>query len=351
MSRLITILLWLWGLGALAQAPSEVSRLQAPQVPVALPESISGEISTRHFRIVHTEAAKGAATALSETLESLRGEFEKSFGRPWPGQTEVRIGVGREEMDSLALPGGKPPSWAAALAYPAHGIILVEARSLTAANGAAIVAHELCHVALGQLSDAWPRWFQEGFASHLADHRRLWISQYATMFRAVHQDRIFSFEDLSSSWPSHPDEVELAYLQSESFVAFLLERHGRDRLGELFDHMKRSEPFEIAFAKAFHTSLALEEKSWKNTLPARYSWLPVVTGGTTLWALAAALTVFGYFRVRAARERKRALQAIEEAELAAEEEALRLLEAEVRAEAEGVAAAPEDASSEKPTLH
>ena len=41
-----------------------------------------------------------------------------------------------------------------------------------------VLRHELAHVALGQFSPVWPRWFQEGVAQHLTGeheptHRRL----------------------------------------------------------------------------------------------------------------------------------------------------------------------------------
>ncbi|MFZ5469244.1 MAG: peptidase MA family metallohydrolase [Myxococcota bacterium] len=308
-------LFFLFLLGGFAHAgvPQEALRVEAPQIPSPLPAIASGEISTEHFRLVHTPNAKGAARALSEDIEQFRRSFEHVLGRTWPGLTEVRVGLGREEFEALALPGGKPPSWAIALAYPSHNVMLVEARSLTGANGSATVVHELAHVALGQLGDGWPRWFHEGLASYLADARRFSLSQYATMFRAVQQERIFAFEDLADGWPTHPDEVEVAYAQSEAFVAFLLERHSRDSLGRLFDAVQAKMPFETAFGMAFSTSLALEERAWQKTLPARYSWVPIVTGGTTLWALAAGLCAVGYIRVRAARARKRALLEAEEA--------------------------------------
>ena len=127
---------------------------------LALPPT--GEVSTPRFRIVHTQAATGAAKALSEQIEPLRGQIAQVLGRDWDGITEVRLGMGREEYEALALPGGAPPSWAVALAYPDVNIILIDAHSLVKGDGQSTLRHELVHIALGRLGKNWPRWFTKG---------------------------------------------------------------------------------------------------------------------------------------------------------------------------------------------
>ncbi|MBI3185100.1 MAG: hypothetical protein HYZ28_23435 [Myxococcales bacterium] len=299
--------------------------VEPPLVPAARPSVIRGELATPHFRILYTPRAEGSARALSRSIEEMRDRFRESLGRDWPGETEVRVGFDRAELEALALPGPKPPSWAIALAYPAHNLLIVDAHSLAEADGAATLRHELAHVALGQLGGPWPRWFHEGLAMHLTGEQRYSLSHYATLVRAVHQDRIFAFEDLSESWPDRPADVEVAYAQSVSFVAFLTERRGSAALSELVSGVKSGEPFETAFAKAFGTTLRLEERSWRDELPGRYSWLPIITGGSTLWVLAALVCVAGYIRRRRRSAARRAEIELEEAARAA---AARILAAE-----------------------
>jgi hypothetical protein len=293
-------------------------------VPTPRPELVKGEITTRRFRILHTAQSEGAARALAEQIEQVRDSFVKVLGRDWPGITEIRVGRDREEYEALALPGGSPPRWAVALAYPSHGIILLNARSMSGPEGPVTLRHELAHVALGQFGRTWPRWFQEGLAQHLTGER-VAVSHYAALFRAVTQEAVFHFEDLASAWPDMPSDVEVAYAQSADFVAFLASRHGPAAMDQLLDGVARGEPFEMAFGKAFHTSLMVEENAWREGLATRFGWLPLTTSMQLVWLVAPGLCVIAWIR----RSRQKAAR-LEEmaAEEAAEDAALRVLAAE-----------------------
>ena len=224
------------------------------------------------------------------------------------------MGFGRQEFSALALPGDRPPDWSRAYSYPKENIIVLEASSLSEADGNTILRHELLHVALGQLGGDWPHWFHDGLAMFLTGQRHS-LAQYAALFQAVQQDRIFSFQDLKDRWPEQPTDVQIAYAQSVSFVDFLVERHGLAALGELIDGVvDDGRSFETAFAKAFKASLWFEEMAWRAQLPSRYSWLPLLTNSSVLWAVLALACIAASLRLRSRRRRRRA--AMEAAELA-----------------------------------
>ncbi|MEW6433777.1 MAG: peptidase MA family metallohydrolase [Myxococcota bacterium] len=264
-------------------------------------------ITTTRFRIVFTPRAKGAAEFLAKEIESIRDEVATTIGRDWPGVTEIRLGFGREEYEALALPGGVPPSWAVALAYPDRNIVLVEAHSLVQDDGQTTLRHELVHAGLGQLGTGWPRWFQEGLAQELTGERRYRLEQYATLARAVAIDRVFRFQDLAQGFPSRPEDVEIAYAQSAAFVAFLKERHGAEAFGTLIDRVGAGDAFEKAFGIAFRSPLSVEEKAFHGELPIRYPWWPLLlSGGTALWAVMSLLVVVAWVRRRQQRAVRRA---------------------------------------------
>jgi hypothetical protein len=322
---------------ALAQqgaAPSTHGQQEPALVPSARPALVVGEVTTERFRILYTARSKGSAEALAEQIEMVRDSFVRVLGRDWPGKTEIRMGMGREEYEALALPGGAPPKWAVALAYPAHGIILLNALSLTETEGPITLRHELAHVALGQFSPAWPHWFQEGIAQHLTGER-INVTHYAALFRAVTQEKVLHFEDLSERWPDRPTDVEVAYAQSADFVAWLAGHHGPGPMNQLLDLVSKGEPFEMAFGKAFRSSLSVEENDWRKSLATRFGWLPLTTSMQLVWLLAPALCVVAYARRR--RQQAARLEAMS-AEEAAEDAALRLLVAE--AEQRGVPPPP-----------
>jgi Peptidase MA superfamily len=221
-------------------------------------------------------------------------------------------------MEALA-PERPVPSWAVGLAWPRLNVVVMEAKSLVQGDGQKTFRHELVHVALGQLGGDWPRWFQEGVAQVLTREHRYDLEPYAALVRAVRTDRVFRFDDLTHGWPDTAADVQLAYAQSEAFVRFLFERHGVAQLQALFDETSKGTPFPTAFALAFQTSVGLEEAAFRLQLPSRYPLWPVITMGSSLWAVAALM--LGYARRRRQVAALRALQAQAEA---AEDEARRL---------------------------
>lgn len=282
--------------------PPAADEERAPIPSLGVPTAGALETSvkdTRRFKIVHTARATGAADYLAKEIEHLRDDVGALVGRDWPGVTEVRLGFGREEYEALALPGALPPSWAVALAYPDANIVLVEAHSLVQGDGQTTLRHELVHVALGQLGRAWPRWFQEGLAQELTGERKFRVNQFAVLSRAVVQDRIFRFDDLTTRFPSYADDVEIAYAQSVAFVEFLRDRHGPAAFGALIDRVRAGDPFEKAFGIAFHSPLSVEEKVFRDELPRRYPWWPLLlSGGTVVWGLMSFLLVAAWVKRR-----------------------------------------------------
>jgi len=300
--------------------------VEPAMVPVPRPALVVGEVVTPRFRLLYTVKSEGSARQLAANIEAIRDGFVSVLGRDWPGVTEIRVGVGREEFEALALPGGAPPGWAVALAYPSHRIVLLNALTMAGPEGMVTLRHELAHVALGQLARGWPRWFQEGLAQNLTGEN--WsMTHYTALFSAVTQEKIFRFEHLHDAWPDLPSDVELAYAQSAAFVAWLSARHGPEGMGRLVDEVATGQPFEQAFGKAFKSSLWVEELAWRDGLAARYGWLPLTTSTSLLWLGMTGLVVAAYVRRRKQKEEHLAQM---EAQDVAEEAAMRAsLEAEL----------------------
>ncbi|MFO0600142.1 MAG: hypothetical protein U0228_32840 [Myxococcaceae bacterium] len=266
-------------------------------------------IRTARFEFVSTPRSEDAAKRLGPEFERARDRIAELLGGDYPGVTQVRVGMGREEYESLAVPGGKPPSWAVALAYPGQNIVLVEARSLGTPDGPLTMRHELVHVALGQLGKGWPHWFQEGLAMELTGERKWRTDQLSTLTRAVAQGRVFHFEDLSAGFPESPDDVEIAYAQSAAFVDFLRARHGTPAFRHLIERVGAGDAFEKAFGVAFHVPLVVEEDAFRAELPRKYPWWPLLLSGESLlWGLTAGLVVLAFVRRRKAVRELRAEQ-------------------------------------------
>lgn len=307
---------------ALAVAPPPPAEGPPVELPASGPLTAgplqTSELQTPRFRVVHTARAAGAARFLAAELEEARTRIAGLLGRDWPGVTEVRVGFGREEYEALAIPGGRPPSWAVALAYPGANVVLVEAHSAASGEGPLTLRHELVHVALGQLGVGWPHWFQEGLAQELTGERKWRVEQVATLTRAVTQERVYWLDDLDERFPHAADDVEIAYAQSAAFVEFLRDRHGPGAFQRLIERVAGGDAFEKAFGVAFSTPLPLEEAAFRRELPRRYPWWPLLlSSGTLVWALGSVLTVLAWFRrrreVRALRTEQLRVETLHEA--------------------------------------
>lgn len=348
-------------LGPRFAGAAEAPRAPLPDVPSPRPSILTGTLEHPRYTLLFTDRAAAAAPPLLKRLEKTRVAFARLLGREWPGKIEVRLGMGRSEFEALALPGGAPPPWAVALAYPSRQIVLFEAGSLLAEDGAQTLLHEVTHAALGSIGSDWPRWFQEGLAMELSGERFA-LGRYQRLVRANVQERLFHFEDLAQSWPEHLSEVEVAYAQSYSFVGFLSQQHGSAKLAAVLDRVARGERFDDAFVRALGASLRYEEDRWRQSLPGRYAWVLMIDSITTWLGIAALLCVIGFVRRRFVLARRlREFEEEEAAEAAAEAE-LRELEAALGREnsvpADGEPAAndapdadPDSDPDDKPLLH
>ncbi len=296
--------------------PPEEGPLDVPAFATRAPVTTVA-FDTDRFHVVASQRAAQPARALGPELETLRDEVSALLGRDWTGRTEVRVALGREEYEAMALPGSRPPGWAVALAWPGANVVLVDARSIATAEGKTTLRHELVHIALGQLGKDWPRWFQEGVAQMVTHEGQFKSGHYSTMAIAIASDRLYDFDALRDGFPERPQDVEVAYAQSSEFVRFLFSRHGPEQFAELIELDGRGVIFEQAFARAFHTSLSLEETEFRRDVALRYPWWPVLfMSGSLVWSGSAFLMMLAFIRrrrvVAAHRENQKRLEHLED---------------------------------------
>jgi hypothetical protein len=265
-------------------------------------------VATEHFDIQFTPRAKAAAHILERDLEEIRAECIVLLQRNVESTTTIRIGQGRDEFEAIS-PHGKPPGYAIALAWPDENLILFDATTLSRPDARATLRHELFHVLLGQLGTGWPRWFQEGLAQHLTRERDFKMSHFETLSQAVNQDKLFSWAQLTNSFPENTTEVEVAYAQSAEFVGFLRSKHSFGEFQVLYDRMQQGDAFEKAFGIAFHSSLSVEDELFRKELPKRFPWWAVLLATEGIvWAVASILLIFAHRRRRNEFEKWRTAQ-------------------------------------------
>lgn len=262
-------------------------------------------------------AARGPAEHVARGLAGQVAEEEADLaallGRQLDLPLQLRIGVGREEFAALQPANRRAPGWAAGVAYPDLGLVVLDGLAAGRTGDIrAVLRHEVAHVALGRVAreSRMPRWFTEGFA---IVHAGEWsLSRSAVLARAVGQDALIPVEELGGGWPSSPTDVDLAYAQSASLVAFLAGQDEGLALRRLVAGLGEGLEFDAAIRVAYRQPLAGVELDWKRSLQARWGFVPVLLDNNLLWIAAAGLSVLAWLRVRAvSRRRLRELAASE----------------------------------------
>jgi len=273
------------------------SAIRVPPTPASYVERDLGWL---HLRYV--PGAQERIEPVVREAEDMKAQLRNWLGFPILEQVEVRIARTPDEMASLAPEGLPPPEYATGVAYaPLHLVLL----SLTAPQAGAdapdvreVFFHELVHVALYDAVQGRhvPRWFNEGLAIQVSGESR--FQRMKTLWDASLSRSIIPLSDLDASFPEGRYEVSIAYAESADFVRFLLREPDRARFVSLIERVRGGTPFDRALGDAYGTDLRKLEFQWREEMSKRYTFAPVLTGGSLLWVLVFFALVYGYIRRR-----------------------------------------------------
>jgi Peptidase MA superfamily len=222
----------------------------------------------------------------------------------WVGQpvlSEVRVMVARTpgEMATLAPPNAPYPDYAAGVAYPEIGLVLLTIKPVhpnSAQDLNEVFRHELAHVALEDAVGGRPvpRWFNEGFAV-LASGETSFV-RMQTLFTATVSDNLLSLAQLERSFPSDESEASIAYAQAADVVRFLVKREERHRFRGLVSRLRDGETMDSALLNSYGEETSTLESEWRDEVSRRYTFYPVLFSGSLIWAGTLGLFGLGWHR-------------------------------------------------------
>ncbi len=258
-------------------------------------------ISTEHFHYYFSKADQRLAEHLSSVAEEIYSEIVTDVGvHPRPG-IKVYLEHTHDSFLKRQPHPVKAPEWAAGLAYPELNIMILkspQAALYGTIDPIRTFRHELAHLTLHQaLSDVrYPKWLDEGFAMYEA---REWTLRTTAVISAVTLKKKFiPMASLNHAFPIAFEEAEVAYAQSFSLVAYLLNHFGREEFHDFVLNLKKRMTLSQSSQGAFGVSFYELEKRWHRYLRLRYTWIPVVTSTVTLWFLVSIVFFIIYLRKR-----------------------------------------------------
>jgi hypothetical protein len=256
------------------------------------------------------------ARVLQDQAEDFKRQLVTMLGREVLSEVHVRIGRTTGEMETLAPNGTRVPKYASGVAFSEISYVLLTAapRYPGAAHDLGeVFRHELAHIALHDAvgRENIPRWFNEGFA--IAASGEAQTARLQALWTATVAGKLIPFSKLTRSFPADSTSVSVAYAQAADLLRFLTRDGEEHRFRALIRRVASGQSFEAALFDAYATDMYSLETDWKKDVAQRYTFWPILFGGSFIWVGAIGLLVWGYVRRKRRADERLARWAKEEA--------------------------------------
>ncbi len=150
-------------------------------------------------------------------------------------------------------------------AFYDHSVVLV----LSGSRDIGTLTHELTHILVGRAAGGSnalvPLWFNEGLAEYGNLDKGLSYVYYLDW--AVDTNRLIPFTRLQT-FPGEPNMVIVSYGQSRSFINYLIENYGGDKIAETLASIAEGRSGDIAIRNVYGKTVQQLENEWRATIGA-----------------------------------------------------------------------------------
>ncbi|MBS1261845.1 MAG: hypothetical protein MAG453_01180 [Calditrichaeota bacterium] len=245
------------------------------------------------YIIYHEPQDEQAAADLLALYERLGPEFSSNLGLEVPDGTRVFIAPSEGRFRLLTR---GTPHWTGGLAYPRRRLIVLQSPRMIGSRGQFSVTalHELVHVITSHTGARnLPRWLGEGFAMYLSGETM--YKNRTPLARAVVFNKTYTLDGIEGMMRLGPEQARVAYLQSISFVEFIVDRYGWDAIAALIKGYQSGADPDSLFRDLTGSDLYDVEIAFHEDLRDRYRWFNVlawINFDTLIWTGAAVLVTF-----------------------------------------------------------
>jgi len=271
----------------------------------ALPAAAAAEaeaLITRqdeHFTFIYRQRYWGSIRNTVAVADRARTKMIADLGVERPAdRVEVRFARNVEEMREFCP--RTPPGYANAVAFYPDNILVI---SLTSSHHRPVALetvfrHELSHLVVRWAVEGRtiPRWFNEGLAIY--ESGELPMDRMRVLWPVAASGNTIPLSELDRRFPRREYEVNLAYAQSADLVRYLIHHDGRWRVPELLRRVRQGEPFNAAMRATWGQSPAALVLGWKRDMRNRYTVMPSLAGGMTVWVGVGLLAFVAFVRRR-----------------------------------------------------
>jgi len=225
----------------------------------------------------------------------------------WPGlgrrtPPPFRLVLAHDAAGLNRLTGGRAPAWGAGITLPGPRLVALRAD----ADPAGTLRHELAHLVLHDAVQVpLPLWFEEGYAVYAAGE---WdLLDALELNYAVVGGSTPGLDSLNRALRGHPAGISTAYALSASAVLELARRNPSRTLTPLVERLTDGMPFDSALRATTGLTPENFDEAWQKGVRKRYSLFTWLAAGGAWALLSLALMAGTYWRRRADRRRRSAL--------------------------------------------
>lgn len=162
------------------------------------------------------------------------------------------------------------PEWVAGL-YDGKIRLPIRKDSMSEKDFKRLIWHEYTHAVVFNLTDGkCPIWFNEGLAKH--EEAKIETPDTTALSNAVKNNSIIPLSKLNSSFSlrTNPNQLNLAYLESYSFIEFMLDRWTFHVIKDILSMLKRGKSLDEAFFEETNRNIFKLNNDWKDYIKRTY---------------------------------------------------------------------------------
>lgn len=263
-------------------------------------------LQSKDVRVVYAPQLKPAAKEVSVIYQGIKEDLEATFGWKINEAPTVLLIPDRESFLKMI-----DNSITVAFASSSKNMIVIDySKMVTRSFKLGItLKHELCHILLHQhiKGNRLPRWLNEGLAQWVSDGIAELIRDPKKSYlnKAVLSKKFIRFKDLQYRFPDDEKATLLAYEESKSFIIYLINRFGTNRIRNFLNRLKNGEKLDTAISNAFSFSLEALESDWHKSLRYHITWFAYLCHHIygILFFFTAVITFYTFIRWRITRKK------------------------------------------------
>lgn len=254
--------------------------------------SVWQQTSTRHFTFYYESADQELVNRLKDVGEASVKRISAALDHQVAEKTTVYVISSAAVFDSLLA--GQVPDWGVGFAWARQNKIVLKSPRLVhyLLPIERTFRHEYAHIVIGQKLEPQnvPVWFNEGLAMYLSGE--LLPRDSFILTRAVLTGTLLDFADLENSFPWQDDPAQLAYVQSQVAILYLVRQIHETGIQRLLNRFDRVDNFDYALFSETGMETPLFYRHVSDKIKSEYGWLSLLHYTPLWWGLISVIFFF-----------------------------------------------------------